>query len=193
MYRRFLLVLAALAACQLAAPARTHAAPAPAPRAEGTAFAYFPETGHNIGLAVKRFYDTHGVDILACRSPRHRRDGQQAGISSALRAAPELPPSSMCRSRCWAATTPRAAPSRPFSGCRPTPAATARFSAKAGTRWVGRFAASGRGAAAWQRSATRSRRNLARSVRRMGSSMSFSTSSARASSCTPSMSARPMR
>jgi hypothetical protein len=31
----------------------------------GNGFAYFPETGHNIGMAIKRFYDTHGgLDIF---------------------------------------------------------------------------------------------------------------------------------
>ena len=30
-----------------------------------TGFAFFPETGHNVGLAIKRFYDTHGgIDIF---------------------------------------------------------------------------------------------------------------------------------
>src|SRR5262245_37088985 len=44
-------------AAALAAPA---AAPSPAP-----GFAFFPETGHNMGLAIKRFYDSHGgLDIF---------------------------------------------------------------------------------------------------------------------------------
>jgi len=35
------------------------------PRSAGSAFAYYPETGHNVGLAIKRFYDTHGgLDIF---------------------------------------------------------------------------------------------------------------------------------
>ena len=33
------------------------AAPPASPR---SAFAYMPATGHNIGLAIKRFYETHG-------------------------------------------------------------------------------------------------------------------------------------
>ncbi len=95
MHRRFLLVLAALAACQLVAPAQTQAAPAPAPRAEGTAFAYFPETGHNIGLAVKRFYDTHGgIDIFGLPLTEvFTEDGQQVQYFERARFElhPELP------------------------------------------------------------------------------------------------------
>ncbi len=31
----------------------------------GTGFVYFPQTGHNVGLAIKRFYDAHGgLDIF---------------------------------------------------------------------------------------------------------------------------------
>src|SRR6266508_4190704 len=45
------------------APAQAAPQPAPAPPAPG--FAFFPETGHNIGLKIKRFYDTHGgLDIF---------------------------------------------------------------------------------------------------------------------------------
>ena len=45
------------------APAQAAPHPAPAPPAPG--FAFFPETSHNIGLKIKRFYDTHGgLDIF---------------------------------------------------------------------------------------------------------------------------------
>lgn len=47
--------------------APTQAAPVSvAPSAPvGTGFAYFPQTGHNIGLRIKRFYDSHGgLDIF---------------------------------------------------------------------------------------------------------------------------------
>ena len=33
---------------------------AEAPASPRSAFAYMPATGHNIGLAIKRFYDAHG-------------------------------------------------------------------------------------------------------------------------------------
>jgi hypothetical protein len=59
MPRRFPLLGAIALLVALFQPvAPTAAAPAPAPAASG--FAYFPETGHNIGLKIKRFYDTHG-------------------------------------------------------------------------------------------------------------------------------------
>ena len=69
MHRRVLLLAAsALAATLLWPVAPLAAAPATVPEAATGAapgFAYFPETGHNIGLAIKRFYDSHGgLDIF---------------------------------------------------------------------------------------------------------------------------------
>jgi hypothetical protein len=60
MIQRFPLVAALALLAALAWPsAPALAAPPPAP-VPGNAFAFFPETGHNVGLAIKRFYDTHG-------------------------------------------------------------------------------------------------------------------------------------
>src|SRR6266496_2918943 len=67
MHRRFLLlavgaVLALLLWPAASAQAEKRAVTQPA---VGTAFAYYPETGHNVGLAIKRFYDSHGgLDIF---------------------------------------------------------------------------------------------------------------------------------
>jgi hypothetical protein len=63
MHRRRFLLLAVLALVgTLSWPAApSQAAPVLLPdTTPGTAFAYFPETGHNVGLAIKRFYDAHG-------------------------------------------------------------------------------------------------------------------------------------
>jgi len=51
-----LLALAALLITTVVSPAPTAAAPA----AQPTAFAYFPETGHNVGWLVKAFFDVNG-------------------------------------------------------------------------------------------------------------------------------------
>jgi VanW like protein len=65
MHRRVLLLVASALVAALFWPAAPiGAAPAPAP-IQATGFAFFPETGHNVGLAIKRFYDTHGgLDIF---------------------------------------------------------------------------------------------------------------------------------
>src|SRR5215211_3355645 len=65
MHRRVLLLAAsALAVALLWPSAPLAAAPATQPP-PGTGFAFFPETGHNVGLQIKRFYDAHGgLDIF---------------------------------------------------------------------------------------------------------------------------------
>jgi hypothetical protein len=71
------------------------AAPA-ADQSNGTAFAYFPETGHNIGLAIKRFYDSHGgVDIFGLPlTELFDEDGMKVQYFERARFElhPELPP-----------------------------------------------------------------------------------------------------
>ena len=65
MRRMFALLVAALAICQAAPAATAVASGRAAQPPAGSAFAYFPETGHNVGLAIKRFYDAHGgLDIF---------------------------------------------------------------------------------------------------------------------------------
>lgn len=60
MLRRLsLLSVLALSATLLWVQAPAQAAPK-APVAPGTGFAYFPQTGHNIGLKIKKFFDAHG-------------------------------------------------------------------------------------------------------------------------------------
>jgi hypothetical protein len=65
MHRRVLFLAASALAAALFWPvAPLAAAPARDPL-PATGFAFFPETGHNVGLAIKRFYDTHGgLDIF---------------------------------------------------------------------------------------------------------------------------------
>ena len=65
MHRRVLLLAASALAVALLWPvAPLGAAPASDPL-PAMGFAFFPETGHNVGLAIKRFYDTHGgLDIF---------------------------------------------------------------------------------------------------------------------------------
>jgi len=65
MHRRVLLLAASALVVALLWPgAPLAAAPASDPP-PATGFAFFPETGHNVGLAIKRFYDTHGgLDIF---------------------------------------------------------------------------------------------------------------------------------
>lgn len=61
--RRLLLlatVTLALVTFAQSAPLASAASIAPAPAAQVQAFAYFPETGHNIGLQIKQFYDANG-------------------------------------------------------------------------------------------------------------------------------------
>src|SRR3954453_23740935 len=59
-----LIALLAIVVALLCPLAPAIAAPAPAPLLPGT-FTYFPQTGHNISLKIKQFYDTHGgLDIF---------------------------------------------------------------------------------------------------------------------------------
>jgi hypothetical protein len=89
-----------LAACALSAalfwpvaPAQA-APPAAAPPSAG--FAYFPETGHNIGLKIKRFYDSHGgLDIFGLPlTEEFDEDGLRVQYFERARFElhPELPP-----------------------------------------------------------------------------------------------------
>src|SRR5690349_16716888 len=60
MHRRLLLLAISAMLAALLWPSAPAQAAAPA-----SGFAYFPETGHNVGLAIKRFYDAHGgLDIF---------------------------------------------------------------------------------------------------------------------------------
>ena len=65
MHRRVLLLAASALVVALLWPvAPLAAAPASDPL-PATGFAFFPKTGHNVGLAIKRFYDSHGgLDIF---------------------------------------------------------------------------------------------------------------------------------
>jgi hypothetical protein len=75
------------------AQASTGFAPQPA---VGTAFAYYSETGHNVGLAIKHFYDTHGgLDIFGLPLTEvFDEDGQRVQYFERARFElhPELPP-----------------------------------------------------------------------------------------------------
>ncbi len=65
MHRRIQLLIVALVALNFAPAVPALARSVGAQPAGGSGFAYFPETGHNVGLAIKRFYDTHGgIDIF---------------------------------------------------------------------------------------------------------------------------------
>jgi VanW like protein len=70
--------------------------PAPTPADPPPGFAYFPETGHNIGLKIKRFYDTHGgLDIFGLPLTEvFSEDGLQVQYFERARFElhPELPP-----------------------------------------------------------------------------------------------------
>src|SRR5256885_2589807 len=76
------------------APAQAAPQPAPAPPQPG--FAFFPQTGHNIGLKIKRFYDTHGgLDIFGLPLTEvFSEDGLQVQYFERARFElhPELPP-----------------------------------------------------------------------------------------------------
>jgi hypothetical protein len=59
--RRLPLVLALLVLlASVLVPHPAAAGPAAQQVAQGGGFAYFPETGHNVGMQVKRFFDAHG-------------------------------------------------------------------------------------------------------------------------------------
>jgi hypothetical protein len=79
-------------------PAQVGAVPAPAPASAepSPGFAFFPETGHNIGLKIKRFYDTHGgLDIFGLPLTEvFQEDGLQVQYFERARFElhPELPP-----------------------------------------------------------------------------------------------------
>src|SRR6476646_9172386 len=65
MHRRVLLLAASALAAALLWPVAPIAAAPTSDPAPGTGFAFFPETGHNVGLQIKRFYDAHGgLDIF---------------------------------------------------------------------------------------------------------------------------------
>jgi hypothetical protein len=81
----------------LAALLWPHAAVRAAPAADpAPGFAYFPQTGHNIGLSIKRFYDSHGsLDIFGLPLTEvFSEDGQQVQYFERARFElhPELPP-----------------------------------------------------------------------------------------------------
>lgn len=64
MNRRLQLLIAAMFVLHVGPPQPALARPAVA-QTTGAGFAYFAETGHNLGLAIKRFYDGHGgIDIF---------------------------------------------------------------------------------------------------------------------------------
>lgn len=88
------LVLAMLLAATMLVPARpAQAAPAPA---DGNGFVYFPETGHNVGMKIKRFYDAHGgLEIFGLPLTEViSEDGMQVQYFERARFElhPELPP-----------------------------------------------------------------------------------------------------
>jgi hypothetical protein len=96
MPRRFLLRVAAAMLATLLWPSAQAAA---APRLDppiGTAFAYFPATGHNVGLAIKRFYDANGgLEIFGLPLTEvFAEDGMQVQYFERARFElhPELPP-----------------------------------------------------------------------------------------------------
>src|SRR3954452_21211137 len=96
MPRRFsLLGAVALLAALLQPVAPAAAAPQPA-QAAPPGFAYFSETGHNIGLKIKRFYDAHGgLDIFGMPlTELFSEDGMQVQYFERARFElhPELPP-----------------------------------------------------------------------------------------------------
>jgi hypothetical protein len=96
MHRRVLLLAAsALVAALFWPSAPLAAAPATQPPA-GTGFAFFPETGHNVGLAIKRFYDAHGgLDIFGLPLTEvFEEDGMKVQYFERARFElhPELPP-----------------------------------------------------------------------------------------------------
>lgn len=91
-----LLAALVLLAVVLAPSAPARAAAQPAPAAPPTGFAYFPQTGHNVGLKIKRFYDTHGgLDIFGLPLTEvFAEDGMQVQYFERARFElhPELPP-----------------------------------------------------------------------------------------------------
>jgi hypothetical protein len=91
-----LLVVITLAAALFLPLAPAAAAPARAPAPPPPGFAYFPETGHNIGLKIKRFYDSHGgLDIFGLPLTEvFTEDGLQVQYFERARFElhPELPP-----------------------------------------------------------------------------------------------------
>lgn len=96
MHRLFRL-LSLLFLLALFLPVAAPAAAAPATNVE--AFAYFPQTGHNVGLQVKKFYDAHGgVDIFGM--PLTEVIVDQSGLSvqyferARIEIHPDLPPDS---------------------------------------------------------------------------------------------------
>src|SRR6266496_2342391 len=98
MHRRFLLLAVGAVLATLlwpAAPAQADKGAVTQPSA-GTAFAYYPETGHNVGLAMKRFYDTHGgLDIFGLPlTETFDEDGLRVQYFERARFElhPELPP-----------------------------------------------------------------------------------------------------
>ncbi len=131
-------------------PAMAGAVPAPAPASADPSpgFAFFPETGHNIGLKIKRFYDAHGgLDIFGLPLTEvFQEDGLQVQYFERARFElhPELPPEfNVSLSRLGAYFTQyRTEP--PSSGSAARPAPTASSSPRAAIASAAPSVASGR-------------------------------------------------
>jgi hypothetical protein len=91
--RLLLLAICALSAALFWPSAQVQAAPA---AAAAPGFAFFPETGHNIGLKIKRFYDSHGgLEIIGLPlTEEFDEDGLRVQYFERARFElhPELPP-----------------------------------------------------------------------------------------------------
>lgn len=86
-----------LVATFASAPAPAAAAPAAQP---GAAFAFYPQTGHNVGMQVKQFFDANGgLDIFGLPLTELFADGSGAQVQYFERARFELRPAAAPGSR----------------------------------------------------------------------------------------------
>jgi len=142
MLRRVPLLAALTLLAALFVPlAPVSAAVAAAPALPG--FQYFPETGHNIGLKIKRFYDSHGgLDIFGLPLTEvFEEDGLQAQYFERARFElhPELPPEFLVSLSLLGSyfTTGRAEP--PFQWLSAAPGADREFFVESGHSLGGAF------------------------------------------------------
>ncbi|NTW98089.1 MAG: vanomycin resistance protein VanB, partial [Oscillochloris sp.] len=91
MHRPALLMAALLAVVALLATPTPPAVAAPTSQAD--AFAFFPQTGHNVGMQIKRFFDANGgLDILGLPLTEVFVDGSGLQVQYFERARFELRP-----------------------------------------------------------------------------------------------------
>ncbi len=92
MYRPAVLIIALLALAVLLVPAAPPAVAAPAAQ-QSDAFAFYPQTGHNVGMQIKQYFDANGgLDVFGLPLTELFADGSGLQVQYFERARFELNP-----------------------------------------------------------------------------------------------------